>query len=83
VSGPAPRGRVAAAMYYATTGVTSAVLTAEEALADWDDWDPGLREGDPETGFELYVRSREFGFRFAPATYTPLLGEGGPCSTSR
>lgn len=70
-------------MYYATTGVTSAVLTAEQALADWDDWDPGLREGDPETGFALYVRSREFGFRFAPAAYTPIREGEGPCSTSR
>ena len=57
--------------WYATTGVTDAVLTAEEARADWDAADPDLREGDPETGFVLWVRGTHVR-RLAPTRYTPL-----------
>jgi len=62
--------------WYATTGVTDAVITAEQARADWDSAAEDLREGDPETEFTVWVRGTHAP-RVAPTRYTPLPEQPG------
>jgi hypothetical protein len=57
--------------YHVTTGFSSGTLPAEEALADWEAADEDMRDGDPETGFTLWVRGTHVR-RLAPTRYTPL-----------
>lgn len=57
--------------YHVTTGFSSGVFDEAAALADWEAADPDLREGDPETGFTLWIRG-EHVRRLAPTRYTPL-----------
>jgi hypothetical protein len=59
--------------YLLDVSIAQGVIDAEVAREHWARWDrdPDLRDGTLEDGFTLYARS-QFGFRFAPAVYTPI-----------
>ena len=67
--------------YLATTGVTQAHLTAEEARSDWDQAPAHLRTGNPDGMFTLYIQG-EMGHRIAPTHYIPIDEDAAPVAPS-